>query len=204
MTEARWTVSLLASAALSLVPFDAAAAESLRLTFGAAVEMSLARAPDVASARAGVSAAESRATGTASQRLPKLRAEANAFRWDKALLIAFGTTNGMPSSAFVAREQVTTLASVSLSQPISGLFVLHHLIAIDRSAAEAARADFSRARLDAAARTADAYLRLLQAKAVEQVAGKTLTQIEAQLAQAVTMEKGGVLSKVDVLRLTSA
>jgi outer membrane protein len=171
----------------------------MRLSFGEAVELSLRQAPDIASARAGVTAADVRASGTGAQRFPKLRAEANVLRWDTPLVINF-----TPSDSVVARSQITTQVSISLAQPISGLFVLGHLLAIDESGAQAARAEVSRARLDSAARAAETYVRVLQARAIEHVAVKSVAQLEAQLAQGRTLEQGGVLGKVDVLRLISA
>ncbi len=182
-----------------------AGAQPQRLTFADAVRMSAARSPDIAGARHGVTAANLRVTGTSAQRYPKLRTEANLIRWDNPLRINL-VGNGMPGmdTTFVARDQITTSLSISLAQPISGLFVLHRVVAMERHGADAARSEVDRARLDITQRAAEAYLRLLQARAVEELASKSLAQIEAQLARARTMEQAGVLGKVDVLRWTSS
>lgn len=183
-----------------------AAAQPLRLTFGDAVQMSIDRGPEIAGARHGATAADLKASATASQAYAKLRAEGNLLRWNEPLQITFGpmpAAIGMAPTTTVVREQMTSLFSISLAQPISGLFVLHHMVAIDRSAAEGARTDIARARLDTASRAAEAYLRLLQANATAEVAGKTLGQLEAQLERARALEQAGVLGRVDVLRLIS-
>ncbi len=66
------------------------------------------------------------------------------------------------------------------------------------------RADADAARLDVAARAAEAFLRALQARAALEIGRKSLEQIEAQLARARVLEQGGVLGRVDVLRLEAA
>ncbi len=183
-------------------------ADTRQMTFAEAVETSVKRAPEVATAVAGVSASEEKNKATGAQRYPKLRAEANLLRWDTPLLIDFGPMNAMPGAApnsrLVARDQYTSSALISLSQPISGLFVLGHMIAIENSAVKGAKADVTRSRLDAAQNAAEAYLRVLQAGAIAKVAQKGVDQMAAQLARAETMEKAGVLSRVDVLRLVSS
>lgn len=188
-----------------------ALAQARRMTLAQAIESSVERDLEVASTAKGVTAAELKTSGTGAQRFPKLRAEANILRWDTPLLINFGPMAmagaGMPppsSSKLVARDRYTSSAVISLAQPLSGLFVLGHLVAIDRSAVQGARAEVARARLDAAQRTAEAYLRVLQTRAIADVAEKGLAQIAAQLARSETLEKAGVASRVDVLRLASA
>jgi outer membrane protein TolC len=80
--------------------------------------------------------------------------------------------SGMAASAVLIREQITSQVTVTLAQAISGLFVVNRLVALERNGAEAARADEQRARLDTAQRVAEAYLRLLQARALLDVAAK--------------------------------
>ena len=84
-------------------------------------------------------------------------------------------------------------STVTLAQPISGLLVLHRLVGLERNGVEAARADQARARLDTAQRASEAYLRLLQARALAGVAAKSVAQVEAQLERAQVLEKGGAL-----------
>jgi outer membrane protein TolC len=192
-------------ACLSVLAGGSALSESPRrpLTFSEAIDVALGNGLQVRAAGQGVIASEMRVRGATSQRLPSLKADANLQWWDKPLDIAFGGTPGMPDT-FHARDQLTWQATVTLAQPISGLLVLSRLVALEKSGAEAARADQAQARLDTAQRVAEAYLRLLQARALESVAVKSVEQVDAQLARAKILEQGGVFGHVDVLRLTAA
>jgi outer membrane protein TolC len=58
--------------------------------------------------------------------------------------------------------------------------------------------------LDTAQRASEAYLRLLQAKALLAVSEQSVRQVEGQLERAKILESGGVMQRVDVLRLTAA
>ncbi len=180
-----------------------------RVTLSDAVRMALENGWEIQAADQGVFASQARVRGAGSQRFPRLKTEANLLYWDRPLDVVFSSMPGMPATdpsrdGVRVRDQVTWQASVSLAQPISGLFVLSRLVAQERDGLDAARADKARASLDTAQRTSEAYLRLLQAKAVETVAGKNVAQVEAQLRRAQVFEKAGTLGQVDVLRLTSA
>ena len=175
--------------------------------------MALERGTEIQIGAAGIEASEARVSAAGAQRLPVLRAEANILYWDKPLDIAFAVPAmgmGMPgmeapaAPALRVRDQVTSQVTITLAQPISGLLVLHKLIGLERAGLGVAREEQARARLDTASRASEAYLRLLQARALEQIAAKSVTQVEAQLQRATVLEKAGALGMVDVLRLTSA
>jgi outer membrane protein TolC len=69
---------------------------------------------------------------------------------------------------------------------------------------ELAKAQVSGAKLGVAAQAAELYLRAMQARAGVEIADKTVTQLDAQAQRAKVLETGGVLAKVDVMRLDSA
>jgi len=171
------------------------------LRFSDAVELSIGKTPQVEGAKFGIDAAQQKAKGTASQRLPKLSAAGNVLRWNDPIAIQFGAP-GSPSVA--VRDQVTTSFSLSLAQPISGLFVLGRLIDIDRRGVGIAQNSLARTKVESAHRAADAYLAMLNAQSAADLAKKTVTQLEAQHANAVKLQTAGVLGLVDVLRLASA
>jgi outer membrane protein TolC len=179
------------------------------MTLPEAVALSLRNGPEVTAAKQGEEAARRRVKGTSAQRYPKVRAEANLLYWDKELVLNFDLVPApmpMPTMMppIVVRDQITSTISITVAQPLTGLFALNRLVAIEEIGADAARTESARARLDTAQRAAEAYLRLLQAQALEDVAKKSVQQMEAQLERARILEKAGVLGPVDVLRLTSA
>jgi len=175
---------------------------SSRLRFSDAVELSIGNTPQIEGAKFGIDAAERKLSGTAAQRLPRLKAEGNVLRWNDPIAIQFGSN--APGSSVVVREQVTTSFSLSLAQPISGLFVLGRMIDIDRRAVGIARTSMAKTKLDAAHRAAEAYVATLNAQSAADLAKKTVTQFEAQHANAVKLQAAGVLGLVDVLGLVSA
>lgn len=179
---------------------------SKRFTFAQAIETALDNGLDIRAADQAISASASRVSGAGEQRYPRLRAEGNVLYWNKPLVVSLAPSmpGMLPGPGLVVRDQTTAQVSVSLVQPISGLFVLNRLVALERNGFEAARADKARAALDTAQRTSEAYLRLLQAKAQLAIAEQSVRQVEAQLERSRILEKGGLLGSVDVLRLTSA
>jgi outer membrane protein len=207
------------AAAGSIPPARAQAAaaapgpETLRLRD--ALARALALGPEVRAAGEGVRAADTRVDAAGAQRYPRLRAEANVLYWDSPLELAFAAPAAMsggaapapmamPAPKLLVRDQITSTITVSVAQPLSALVVLNRLVDLERNGAEAARADAGKARLDTAHRVAEAYVRLLQARAFADVARKSLAQVDAQLERAKIFECAGALGRVDVLRLQAA
>jgi outer membrane protein len=188
-----------------LLACGAAQAQPRRITLKEALDTALGHGREIAAAAQGVEASDARVKAAGAQRFPGLKVDGNVLYWDKPLVVAFEIPgSNMPAAALVVRNQTTAQLTVTVAQPLSGLLVLNRLINLERNGREAARADQARARLDTAQRVAEAYLRSLQAEAQRAVSTKSVSQVEAQLAQAQILERGGVLGRVDVLRLSSA
>lgn len=181
-----------------------ALAQPRRLSITEAVDAALAQSDEVAIANEAVNAARARVDGARAQRLPRLRAEGAVNVWNEALTFSFGDTAVPGMSAPTIREQITTTASISLSQPVSGLLVIDKLIGLEQHGVGVARAELDATRIEVASGVAESYLRLLQAKASRDVAQKSLAQLEAQLARARQFEAAGSLGKVDTLRIETA
>lgn len=179
--------------------------KSIRFTFSEAIIQSDKQGLAIAGAEYGLNAAKERKSSSASEQFPKLKAEANLLRWNSPIRIDLSDNGGSPGSvdSLVVRDRYTSQFSISLVQPISGLFLLHHKVAMEQRAIEATKTEVTQARLDTTQSAALAYVRLLRAQASHQVAEKSIVQIEAQLARARTLERSGVLGKVDVLRWIS-
>jgi outer membrane protein len=197
--------------AVATVVAPAAAQAPRRMTFQQAVTAALETGPEIQITTAGVEAGQARVNAAAAQRFPVLRLEGNIQYWNKALDVVFvpaPTDPNMPpmggTPALRVRDRTTSLVSVTLAQPISGLFVLHQLVNLEQAGVDVARSDRVRARLDTAQRASEAYLKLLQAQALAEVAAKSVVQMEAQVTRAQVLEKSGVMGQVDVLRLVSA
>lgn len=181
-----------------------ARAEPRQLSFAETIELAMAGSPEVPIAAEAVAGSEARIRSAKAQRLPALRAEANVFVWDKALEISFAIPGAPSAPSTTVRDQITSTTTISLVQPLSGLTVINSLIGLERDGERAARADLDRARLDAAFRAAEGYVRVLQAEALRAIAALTVSQIEAQITRARALAAAGTLSNVDVLRLEAA
>lgn len=196
-------VALACSLAAATAPATAAEPPK-KLTLTQAVELALKVSPEVEAANANTAAASARASGARALRWPKLSTMGNLYFWDKALEFDLGDM--IPAGTFdtTVRDRLTASISVMLVQPLSGLPLIQKLISVEEHGTNAARAEVDGARLAVAARAAELYFRALQARAGEDIAGKSVAQLESQLERARVLEKGGVLGAVDVLRLESA
>lgn len=185
-------------------PSPKAHADPRKLSFAEAIELAMTGSPEVPIAHEVVAGSEARIRSAKAQRLPALRAEANVFVWDKALELSFSIPGAPSAPSTTVREQITSTTTISLVQPLSGLIVINTLIGLERDGERAARADLDRARLDAAFRAAEGYVRVLQSEALRAITARTISQIEAQITRARALAAAGTLSNVDVLRLEAA
>lgn len=193
--------------ALALVATGAEAQQTRTLTFAEAIAIATRQANEVLIARQGTVAAEEKKSSTKAALLPSLSAEGNLIVWPEEQEISLAPA-GAPTSTvaipgLVVRNQVTASLTLTVAEPLTGLYAIAKAIGLDNRNLEAAKADEAKAELDAANRAGEAFLRILQARAAKEITEKTLSQVEAQLERARSLERGGVLQAVDVLRLES-
>jgi outer membrane protein TolC len=192
-------LATLPAAALADEPRAASEPQARRISLSEAISIAAKESPEVEAAAAGIDAAEARVRQVKAQRLPSLSLGANLLFWDEEIVFV-----PAPGMELTVRERVTASATVTAAQPITPLLVLGQLIELERAGANAARAEHDRARLDAQARAAEAYLRVLQARAGRDVAAKLVAQVEANLERVRKLEAAGAAGGLDVLRLEAA
>ncbi len=191
----RTTTALLAAA---LAVSATAHAQPRKLTLSGAIELTLHASSDLAIAKEARDAARDRVGGAKAHRLPALEVQAIGNLYTEPYQLDFG------GSLFTLHEQTTSVSNVRIVQPLTGLAYLSELVGAANHDAAVASADYDRARLDAAYKTADAYLRLLEARAGATVAHRSVVDITAELGRAHTLRDADTLTNVDVLRLESA
>ncbi|HEV7559830.1 MAG TPA: TolC family protein [Kofleriaceae bacterium] len=189
---------------LALVAFSSlvsapAIADTRTLTLKQAVELSLGDNPDIAVAKEAVAASDSETTRTKGQLFPVLHVQASANYYREPYVLPFGDLGN-----FTLHDQTTTTTAVSLTQPLTGLAYLSELVGSQEHSANVARADYDRVRLDTTYKTADAYLRVLEARAAAQVAHQSVEDIASELDRAEKLRKADTYTDVDVLRFKSA
>ncbi|HEX2690214.1 MAG TPA: TolC family protein [Kofleriaceae bacterium] len=168
-----------------------------QLTMAAAIEIALSHHPQLAIEAENIVVAESRAAADAKLRLPLVGVKANVLLWDRPIVANLGPDIG----EITIRERLTGTVDVSVTQPLSGALVIGRLVARDRAAAEASRAQRDGVRVDIAYQTAETYLAALQAQTLGQIARITLDQLDGDLQHAKVLLAAGTLQQVDVLRL---
>lgn len=175
----------------------APASMTRRLTMAAAIEVALSHNPLLAIEAENIVVAEARATASSTLRLPLLSVKANALLWNRPIVANLGPEIG----EITIRDRWTGTLDVSVAQPLSGALVIGTLVARDRAATQASRAQRDGLRVDIAYQTAEAYLGALQARTLGQVAAATLQQLDADLQHARILLQAGTLQPVDLLRL---
>jgi outer membrane protein len=169
-----------------------------RLTLAQAVDAAASDNPELAITARSVDIAQARVDSAKTLRLPSLSLDAIGQYWFGEQSVPLGPT------PFVVRDDVTWSAGLTLAQPISGLAVVGKLIKTEEAGVDVAKSQLSGAKLDTATRAATTYLQTMQARAAVDVAEKSVAQLDAQVQRARTLESGGVLAKVDVMRFESA
>jgi outer membrane protein TolC len=187
------------AAVLLLVAASAHAdAPSQKLTFQGAIEVALSRNFEVGAAKEAVLGAEAKTAGQKAKRWVGLHVNASANRWREAYSLPFG------AETFVLHEDFTTTTVVQLSQPLTGLAYLTELVNADEHEANATRNDYDKTRLEIAYKTADAYIRVLEARARAVVAHQSVDDIASELERANQLRAADTYTDIDVLRFKSA
>jgi outer membrane protein TolC len=175
------------------------------LTMAQAIDVALARNPQLAIEAENVAAARARARADSKLRLPLLNARVNLQVWDREIVVDLGPSmtmdGGTEDNKIVVRPRVTGSADLTVSQPLSGALVIGKLVERDEAAAAASQAQRDGVRIDIAYQTAEAYLGALQSRTLGQIARATLAQLDADIAHAKVLLSAGTLQQVDVLRI---
>lgn len=198
--------ALAAIAALSLAgspvaraDASAAPARARELTLAECVELAVHRNPDAASAAAEIAATEAARASARGTFGPRLRAEANAVRWDGAFETSLP---GSPGSAppLVVRDATTTTFGASIVQPLTSLWTVYEGYRARDLGVDAARAREQSVRRDVTYQATQAYYRALQTRHVEEIAAKSVEQVESQVTRARSFFDEGAVGRNDVLR----
>jgi outer membrane protein len=169
------------------------------LTFESAIQLALSRNPDVAAAKQAVDSAAAKAAAARANRWITLGVNSAINEYKDPYTLAFGTLG-----SFTLHERFTTATVVQVAQPLTGLAYLSELVNASESQTSSTMHDYDKARLDTAYRTADGYLRVLQARASAEVAHKQVDDIQSELDRAKQLRAADTYTDIDVLRFQSA
>jgi outer membrane protein len=220
-------ISFLCLSIALLVPLSAPAET---LTLDQCVAIALKDNPDNAIAAIEIEAASARRKSTRGAWGPRLKLDLSAQRWDKALGLSFFTPlmlactncawNQDPTATMTTpdgqtvhiptqdqlqanmevRAQHTFSFGVTLAQPLTSLWTVREANELAKLGVDVAEIKRKASRRDVAYQVTEAYYRLLQAKRMAEVAGKSVEQVTSQVQRARTFFEQGVVARNDVLR----
>ncbi len=175
-----------------------APAPSQKLTFQGAIDLSLGQNPEVVAAREAIVGANARTSEQGAHRWVGLNVSASLNRYREPYALDFAGSN------FVLHEDLTSTTVVQLNQPLTGLWYFSELVGAAEHEATSVRHDLDRVKLDTAYKTADAYIRVLEARASAIVAHQTVEDIQGGLDRANQLRQADTYTDIDVLRFKSA
>ena len=175
-----------------------------RMTLAEVVAYGLAHSPDLAVTAKGVDGARARLRATRARHLPSVTLEGNLLYWDKELSFDIAIPGLPAGDPTIIRERLTTTASATAVLPLVSQIQIAAAAAADEHGVEASEREHVGRRLDVASGAASSYLNVLLARATRDIASSRAKLVSAQLERARVLQKGGVLGRVDVMRLEAA
>ena len=161
--------------------------------------LALQQNPDVRTKDAEVAQAEAVKGGAAGRFGPRLHVDASFQQWNGPFDIAVSLGTGAPAN-FPVRSAFTYLASVSLIQPLSGLWPIYENYKLRDLGIDVATVHRQATRRDVAFQVTEAYLRTVETARLSEVAAASVDQLNAQLKESQSLYANGVVSQTDVLR----
>jgi outer membrane protein TolC len=183
----------------------AAADESRVITVEEAVALAIGQNASLQAARARLEAGQAMASSTARHLAPAIHLSDEFQHYNSAFtpLITAGPP-GTPAAPFPVRKQDTNMFTIGLDQPLLGLLRLSAEHAGQQRNAEAGAAQVESAELSLRQAVETAYLRVFEAKALEETALASERELNDRLEVARAQLASGVLTDADVLRVQVA
>jgi outer membrane protein len=206
-------------ALIFMTAFAPLAARAETLTLDQCVAIALKESPDTSAANFEVEAAIAKKNAARGGYSPRLRLDAGVQRWDQALAAPLfagivsacpdcpwntdptrGATKSDLLTPITLRPQWTWSVGVTLAQPIGALWTVREANVLAKLGIDVAEIKRKSAERDVAYQVTEAYLRLLQAQRMAEVAAKSVEQVSAQVKRAHTFFEQGTVARNDVLR----
>jgi outer membrane protein len=191
----RKRATLLAAALAAALPVSVAHAEDRTITVEQAVLLVEQNNPRVLEILAVSRGGNDLARSSLGRMLPSFHVNEEYQHWDSPYAFpGFGDI----------RKQNTNTLSLSGDQPLLGLLHLSHEHDADGSRAQATEAQLETARSDLRAAVQSQYLRLFEAKALEDIAKASEGELSEQITVTQARVTAGVLTTADLLRVQVA
>jgi len=186
--------------AVVLLSSAAAAADEPRvMTVEEAVALALERNPSLQAARARLQGGQAMASSTGRRLAPAIHLADEYQHYDSAFIVPMGG-----GALFPVRKQDTNMFTVAADQPLLGLLHLAADYHGQQEMAEAGAAQVQGAELSLRQAIETLYLRVFEAKALEETALASERELNDRLEVARAQLATGVLTEADVLRVQVA
>ena len=191
---------ILGGAALAaLVGTTATAHAAARtLTIDEAVALALRSNPQLAAGRARAEATDAQATSVGRRMLPSIHVSDEAQYWNAPFIPNFA------GAMFTVRDQKTNTFTAAGDQPLLGLLRANDQREALEEQTAAARAQVAAGEADLRANVESTYLRVFEAKALEDIAGASIHELADQVTVAKARLASGVITNADLLRIEVA
>ncbi len=169
-----------------------------------AIDRGLNRSPNVSRAEAEYQAAVERKRGAWSNIGPKVTATYNEARFGEQQTAALPGANGAEPTSFVIRDDVTKNGSLTVTQPITGLYGIIEFGRYNSLASEQSGEGLKKARSDAAYGAAEAYLQAYQAQEQQVISEASIAAARSAFQDAQALQRVGRLNQGDLLKFQLA
>ncbi len=173
------------------------------LSLDSCLEIASKRSPQLRAYRANVQARDMAVRGAKGAYGPVLRVEGLVQRWHDEFAPSFqppGTDNSDELPAVVAREKLTGNGSVSLTQPLIGLFAIRRNVKQQKAGLQSAKAQYITSARNLKFEITSSYYRLLEGMELVEVAKLSVEQLDAQVSRSRSFLARGATTKNEVLR----
>ena len=196
----RFSTLLLGCCAFALrFSASASAGESRVITVDEAVALAIGQNAALQAARARLEGGQAVASSTARHLAPAIHLSDEFQHYNSAFIVPMGG-----GALFPVRKQDTNLFTVAADQPLLGLLHLSDDYESQKESAEAGAAQVQSAELSLRQAVETLYLRVFEAKALEETALASERELNDRLEVARAQLATGVLTEADVLRVQVA
>jgi outer membrane protein TolC len=182
-----------------LLSLAAWAGESRVITVEEAVALALGQNAGLQAARARLESGQAMASGTARRLAPAIHVSDEYLHYNSDFSAAIA-----PGASFQVRKQDTNMFTVAVDQPLLGLLRLSQDYQGQRRGTEAGAAQLESAELSLRQAVETVYLRMFEARALEETAVASERELNDRLEVARAQLATGVLTEADVLRVQVA
>lgn len=174
------------------------------LSLKEAIDRGMNRSPNVAQAEADYQAQVERKRAAWSNVGPKVSATYNETRFEDKQVATLPGPAGEAPASFVIRDDVTKTGSLTVTQPLTGLYGLVEFGNYNSLQTKFSAIGLDRARRDAAYTAAEAYLQAYQAQEQEVISEASIAAARSAFQDAQALQRVGRLNQGDLLKFQLA